>query len=61
MGLKQTEKFLHSQGPAAECKTNYKMRKTFINHVSDKRLISKYIRNSHNSRTTTTKKTQFKN
>ena len=26
MGLKQTEKFLHSQGPATECTTTYKMR-----------------------------------
>lgn len=25
MGLKQTEKFLHSQGPATDCKTTYKM------------------------------------
>lgn len=30
--------------------------KTFVNRISDKRLISKYIRNSNNSITTTKSK-----
>lgn len=58
MELYRTKKLLHSKDTINKIKSSYftQWEEVFANHISDKRLISKLYKNSHNS--TAKKKTK---